>query len=176
MDGQTKQEPTLKLNFLSHGTLEARDLEKSRVFYEEFLGLEVVRTSNVSLLIRLGGDNTIAVVQVPKKETMPLLNHNGLDVETQEEVDAAHALVEQNAEKQEDLIFSWRERSEAQLDEENSDALARKGGFGTKLLDATMRVELGGSISIAPDEYGIDVTIKVHYARVTVDYQADRSK
>lgn len=84
--------------------------------------------------------------------------------------------VEQNAQKQEDLIFSWRERSEAQLDEENSDALARKGGFGTKLLDATMRVELGGSISIAPDEYGIDVTIKVPYARVTVDYQADRSK
>ncbi|MDA0241392.1 MAG: VOC family protein [Proteobacteria bacterium] len=99
MDGQTQQEPTLKLNFLSHGTLEARDLEKSRAFYEEFLGLEVVRTSNVSLLIRLGGDNTIAVVQVPKKESMPLLNHNGFDVETQEEVDAAHVLVEEHAEK-----------------------------------------------------------------------------
>lgn len=99
MDGDAKKSPTLNLNFLSHGTLEARDLEKSRVYYEEFLGLEVVRTSNVSLLIRLGGDNTIAVVQVPKKETMPLLNHNGLDVETQEEVDAAHVLCEEHAEK-----------------------------------------------------------------------------
>ena len=92
-------DPALKLNFLSHGTLEARDLEKSRLFYEDCLGLEVVRTSNISLLIRLGGDNTIAVVQVPKKEDMPLLNHNGLDVETQEEVDAAYATLEEQKEK-----------------------------------------------------------------------------
>ena len=34
--------PALKLNFLSHGTLESRDLAFSRRFYEEFLGLEVV--------------------------------------------------------------------------------------------------------------------------------------
>jgi len=92
-------DPLLKLNFLSHGTLEARDLEESRVFYEECLGLQVVRTSNISLLIKLGGDNTIAVVQVPKKEKMPLLNHNGLDVETQEEVDAAHKLLEEHADR-----------------------------------------------------------------------------
>ena len=47
--------PALKLNFLSHGTLESRDLAFSRRFYEEFLGLEVVQTSPISLLIRLGG-------------------------------------------------------------------------------------------------------------------------
>ena len=48
---------SLKLNFLSHGTLETTDTEKSRRFYEDFLGLEVIRTSPISLLCRLGGNN-----------------------------------------------------------------------------------------------------------------------
>ena len=88
------KDPVLKLQFLSHGTLEAFDLEKTRNFYTEFLGLEVVRTSPISLIIRLGGTNTIAVVQNPKRGgEMPLLNHNGLDVATREEVDNAYKLV-----------------------------------------------------------------------------------
>jgi catechol 2,3-dioxygenase-like lactoylglutathione lyase family enzyme len=91
--------PRLKLNFLSHGTLESKDLDASRRFYEEFLGLEVVRTSPISLLIRLGGPNTIAVVQTGKKAPMTMLNHNGLDVETKAEVDAAHAAVEAERER-----------------------------------------------------------------------------
>lgn len=73
------------------------------------------------------------------------------------------------------LIFFWRERNETPLDEQNSNALARKGGFGTKLLDATMRVELGGSIAIVPDEYGIDVTITVPYDRVKASFQPSAS-
>jgi len=52
-------DPTLKLNFLSHGTLESTDLDRAREFYTEFLGLEVVRTSPISLLIRLGGPNFV---------------------------------------------------------------------------------------------------------------------
>ena len=40
---ETATDPTLKLNFLSHGTLESKDLDKTREFYTEFLGLEVVR-------------------------------------------------------------------------------------------------------------------------------------
>ncbi len=97
---ETVAEPALKLNFLSHGTLESRDLETARNFYAEFLGLEVVRTSPISLLIRLGGANTIAVVEQPKRASeMPLLNHNGFDVETQEEVDAAYETVVEQAEK-----------------------------------------------------------------------------
>ena len=51
----THIKPALKLNFLSHGTLESKDLEISRKFYEEFLGCDVVRTSPISLLIRLDG-------------------------------------------------------------------------------------------------------------------------
>ena len=97
---ETAADPVLKLNFLSHGTLESKNLEKTREFYTEFLGLEVVRTSPVSLLIRLGGPNTIAVVEQKRRtEEMPMLNHNGLDVETQEEVDAAHRTIVAEAEK-----------------------------------------------------------------------------
>ena len=86
-------EGPLQLNFLSHGTLESTDLDKSRRFYEEFLGLEVIRTSPISLLMRLGGNNTIAVVEVKEKVPMPMLNHNGLDVSTKADVDTAHAAV-----------------------------------------------------------------------------------
>jgi catechol-2,3-dioxygenase len=95
MDGVTesKPKPALKLNFMSHGTLESKDLDFIRKFYEEFLGLEVVLTSPISLLIRLGGDNTIAVVKAKNKTPMSLLNHNGLDVETKEEVDEAYRIV-----------------------------------------------------------------------------------
>jgi catechol 2,3-dioxygenase-like lactoylglutathione lyase family enzyme len=91
-----KKEPLLKLKYLSHGTLETRDLEKSRRFYQEFLGLEVVRTSPVSLMIRLGGNHTIAVVHNPRKPEMRRGNHNGLDVETRAEVDHCYKLVTEN--------------------------------------------------------------------------------
>ena len=95
-----KPQSTLKLNFLSHGTLESKNLDASRGFYEEFLGLDVIRTSPISLMIRLGGTNTIAVVeQKNRAATMTLLYHNGLDVETKEEVDECHRLVVENAEK-----------------------------------------------------------------------------
>jgi catechol-2,3-dioxygenase len=87
-------EPALKLAFLSHGTLEARDLDATRRFYEQFLGLQVVRSSPQSITIRLGGDHVIVVVANPKKRgEMPLLNHNGLDVRTREEVDRCYQIV-----------------------------------------------------------------------------------
>ena len=79
----------LKPNLISHGTLGSKDLEATRRFYEEFLGLEVVRTSPVSLMIRLGGNHVYAVVYTKKKERMPRLYHNGLDVETDADVDEA---------------------------------------------------------------------------------------
>src|SRR5207253_6397278 len=94
-----KPRPALKLEFLSHGTLESRDLAFSRRFYEEFLGLDVVQTSPISLLGRLGGPNTIAVVYSKNVGGMNLLNHNGLDVRTQEEVDEAHRVVSAQAER-----------------------------------------------------------------------------
>jgi catechol-2,3-dioxygenase len=93
-------DPDLKcIKFLSHGTLESLDLEKSRAFYEQCLGLETVRTSPISLMIRLGGDNTIAIVQVKKKPEMSLLNHNGLDVATREDVDECYRVLSEGKEK-----------------------------------------------------------------------------
>ncbi|HTP84074.1 MAG TPA: VOC family protein [Alphaproteobacteria bacterium] len=88
-----RKEPRLKLQFLSHGTLESRDLDKTRKFYEEFLGLEVVQTSKISLMIRLGGEHSYAVVHNPRKEPMPRRAHNGLDVAKREDVDRAYEIV-----------------------------------------------------------------------------------
>ena len=97
---EAKAATRLNLNFLSHGTLESKDIERSRKFYEEFLGCDVVRTSPISLLIRLGSDHTYAVVyKKNRNEQMPLLSHNGFDVETQEEVEAAHKIVVEQADE-----------------------------------------------------------------------------
>jgi predicted lactoylglutathione lyase len=93
------KDPVLKLNFMSHGTLESYDIQKSKTFYAEFLGLEVIQTSPISLMIRLGGTNTIATVQNPKKAKMTVLGHNGLDVATRADVDECHRLVEEQKEK-----------------------------------------------------------------------------
>jgi catechol 2,3-dioxygenase-like lactoylglutathione lyase family enzyme len=84
-----KVTPAIRTTFISHGTLGSRDLDATRRFYEEFLGLEVVRTSPVSLMIRLGGQHVYAVVFTKKKERMPRIYHNGLDVATDAEVDEA---------------------------------------------------------------------------------------
>src|SRR6202021_3553895 len=96
-----KKESTLNLKFLSHGTLESKDLDFTRRFYEEFMGFEVIRPAKIALWIRLGGNNIYAVVQVMegKKSEMTFLNHNGVDVETEDDVDEAHRLVVRDAEK-----------------------------------------------------------------------------
>ncbi len=95
----TTETPTLKLNFISHGTLEAKDLAFTRRFYEEFLGFEVVQPSKISLWFRLGGQHIYVCVENRTKGGMALLNHNGLDVETEERVDECHRLVVRDAEK-----------------------------------------------------------------------------
>jgi catechol 2,3-dioxygenase-like lactoylglutathione lyase family enzyme len=100
----TRHTPALDLRFLSHGTLESRDLDFARRFYEEFFGFETVRPSKVSLWIRLGGQHIYVVVQVQKKENMPFLNHNGIDVANDEEVDKAYQITLREAEK-------WRLRA-----------------------------------------------------------------
>ena len=96
-----KPDSALKLNFFSHATLEARDIKRTRAFFEEFLGFETVQMADVSFWARLGGQQIIVVVQSPqgKKADMPFLNHNGLDVRTEAEVDAAWQTVKRDAEK-----------------------------------------------------------------------------
>lgn len=92
-------ESTLKLKFLSHGTLECKDLAFTRKFYEEFLGFEVVKTSDLSIWFRLGGVHSYACIQTPRNAVMNLFAHNGIDVETDAEVDECHRLVTRDAEK-----------------------------------------------------------------------------
>src|ERR1700712_3832614 len=89
----------LKTKFLSHGTLGSADLEASRKFYEEFLGLEVVRTSPISLMIRLGGEHVYAVVQTAKAPPMHRINHNGIDGESDADVYESWRLCHEQAEK-----------------------------------------------------------------------------
>lgn len=96
-----KTDPALKLNFYSHATLECRDIAFTRKFFDEFLGFQTVQMAAVSFWARLGGDQIIVVVKSPtkNKESMPFLNHNGLDVGNEAGVDAAYQIVLRDAEK-----------------------------------------------------------------------------
>ena len=71
------------------------NLEKSIALIENHYD-ELLR--HVVIPVSLGGDHTIAVVENKQKPKMPILNHNGIDVETQDEVNEAHELVVQHAE------------------------------------------------------------------------------
>jgi catechol 2,3-dioxygenase-like lactoylglutathione lyase family enzyme len=99
-DRSTK-EPLIKAIRIGHGTLEVDDLQKSRKFYEEVLGLEVHQVSMMSMVAR-GGGQVYAVVASGNKnrQEMSIFNHNGIDVGSREEVDRIHALL---TEKQEEL-------------------------------------------------------------------------
>ena len=90
---------TLNIRFISHGTLECRELAFTRKFYEEFLGFEVVQTSDVSIWCRLGGQHTYACIETgSRKGVMGMFGHNGLDVESDERVDECHRLVVRDSE------------------------------------------------------------------------------
>ena len=90
---KTARRSVIRSKFLSHGTLGSRDLERTRKFYEEFLGLECVQTSKISMMIRLGGNHVYAVVKSARPDEMPRINHNGIDVDTDADVDAAYEAV-----------------------------------------------------------------------------------
>ena len=82
----------IKTTFISHGTLGSKDLEATRRFYEEFLGLECVRHARPSMVVRCGLKFHIVAVEVGEAlKPVNLLNHWGIDVASKEEVDAAHA-------------------------------------------------------------------------------------
>ena len=93
--------PALSTKLYSHATLEAKDVGFTRRFFEEFLGFQTVQMADVSFWARLGGDQIIVVVKSPTKhkDAMPFLNHNGLDVGTDADVDAAYQVELREAEK-----------------------------------------------------------------------------
>lgn len=76
---------------LSHGTLECRDLDATRRFYAEFLGLETVRRGEIALWFRCGGSWMVASVCTgEKQEALPIDSRWCLDMASADEVDAAH--------------------------------------------------------------------------------------
>ena len=95
----SKPKPVIKSKFISHGTLASKDLDATRRFYEEFLGLEVTRTSKISMMVRLGGHHVYAVVKCRIEGEQDRMNHNGIDVETDADVDAAWRACTEQAEK-----------------------------------------------------------------------------
>ena len=77
---------------MSHGTLECFSLKESRKFYEEFLGLECVRHAQPAMVLRCGMKFHVVCVEVGDAvHPCSVLNHWGVDVESKEEVDRAHA-------------------------------------------------------------------------------------
>ena len=89
---RSTRQPLLKTRFLSHGTLECRDIAATRRFYEEVLGLEVVQQAPLALFVRLGGSHCYAVVETNRGNAKPmsLMNHNGIDLGSEQEVRDAH--------------------------------------------------------------------------------------
>lgn len=82
----------VQAQFLSHGTIACRDLAKSRRFYEEFLGLEVVHIAPQSMALRLATDVYIACVCLGEKApNNTVWSHIGLNVGSQEDVDRVYA-------------------------------------------------------------------------------------
>ncbi len=80
----------IKPYVLSHGTLECYDLKASRKFYEEFLGLEVVRHAKPAMVVRCGLKFHIVCVESGQAlRPVTDFNHWGLELSSKEAVDRA---------------------------------------------------------------------------------------
>ena len=83
--------PVVKSIYLTHGTAESYDIEKSREFYEDFLGLNCIRISPDGLIFTIGVRFHVVVLAIGEDlRPMGLSNHWGVQVETKEEVDQAY--------------------------------------------------------------------------------------
>jgi len=91
-------EPHLKPRFLSHGTVECHDLQAAKRLYTELFGMEVVQTSDRSLMLRLNSATTVVCVQTKGETKAGIYSHFGFDFETEAEVDAAYEVVQAQAE------------------------------------------------------------------------------
>jgi catechol-2,3-dioxygenase len=87
----TQQTSIVKPYKLTHGTLLCRNLSNTRKYYEEYLGLEVVRHAKPAMMVRLHSDMYVVCVcigeRVPQQH---VLTHWGLNVQTKQEVDQAY--------------------------------------------------------------------------------------
>jgi len=77
---------------LTHGTLMCRDMAATRRFYEEFLGLEVVRHAKPAMMLRLASNMYVVCVCIGDRlPNQHVLTHWGVNVVSREEVTRAHA-------------------------------------------------------------------------------------
>lgn len=90
---RSANEPLLRLSRLNHGTLECVDIVRTRRFYEEVLGLEVIQSSLRSMMIRKDTQHVYAVVETGRATDMPMLNHNGFEVGSVAEAEAAYEIL-----------------------------------------------------------------------------------
>ncbi len=81
---------------LSHGTITCRDLDASRRFYEEFLGLDVVQHTARGVMLRKGGYCAIVCLEVGDHvKPVDRQHHWGIDLDSREAVDRALELAHQ---------------------------------------------------------------------------------
>jgi len=75
---------------LTHGTLEVHNLKQTRKFFEEFLGMEVIRHAPPGMMFRCGMKFHVVCLEVGDKvQPLSIANHWGIDVASKEEVDEA---------------------------------------------------------------------------------------
>lgn len=87
------EKPLIPVTIISHGTLASVDIQRSRRFYEEVLGFDVIQIAPVTILLRLGTDHTYVVVETGELSSMTMMDHNGLDVASREEVEQAYQTI-----------------------------------------------------------------------------------
>lgn len=96
MTTQTATKGLINTTLFSHGTMEVHDLQKSRKFYEEFLGLNVVQHHPVALMVRKNQYFAVVAVQMGDKvHPLHVLNHWGVDVPSRDDVDRAYKLAQE---------------------------------------------------------------------------------
>lgn len=89
--------PLLRAKALISGTLPSRDLDASKAFYQEALGLEVRQMAEDRLILRLGTEHVYEVEKVDRDFDMPILRHNGF--QSRGDLVAEHAKLEAEREK-----------------------------------------------------------------------------
>jgi catechol 2,3-dioxygenase-like lactoylglutathione lyase family enzyme len=95
-----KLEPLVQAVSLSHGTITCKDLQASRRFYQEFLGLDVVHHTQRGVLLRKGGYCSIVCLEVGDHvKPVDRQHHWGIDLASVEDVDKAYELAHELKDK-----------------------------------------------------------------------------
>ncbi len=94
-------EPVVQATHLSHGTMQAHDLSRSKPFYREFLGIPFVRHVQAAGSLLMGGDGYLVSVNGQTKtliEQQPTSRWI-LAMASPDDVDRAHALAQKHQDK-----------------------------------------------------------------------------